>query len=300
MKRLQWLKIKIGIYTDPRMVRMLRQPNGEMYHLVLSVLRDFAGAINCGGWVYVTEKEPLTSKDLGHYLHRRTKTIDKALDCLEELEFISRTDTGSIQLLDWEDMQGCDKDQVRREQTRQRVANCRQRQQENKNIPPPTAMTDDTMASMPAETNTDVVNMDELDTDDTCTPAMPQENEACSSGEVQSLTADMQQQVASKMGTPPTNNQHWQERACIQKYQQHFGPIDAACAHLLLELEREWGAAPLSHALDIAYDNHVSSVKYIQAVLVNGNGKSKRKESRWYADEDLADHVDRLLRKASE
>jgi predicted phage replisome organizer len=279
MKRLQWLKIKVGFYSDPRMVRMLRQPNGETYHLVLSVLRDFAGAINRGGWVYVTEQEPLTSKDLGHYLHRRTKTMDKALDCLEELEFIRRTETGIIQLMDWDDMQGCDKEQVRREQTRQRVAKCRQRQKEDTEAPPTVSGGPDSSGMTEATTEPDIEVVD-IDTviEDTDSSDRSQDSE--DSSKDASSFATVQHHVASKMGTLPTRNQRWQERACLQKYQQYFGQIGAACAHRLLELERDWGTEALSNALDIAYDNHVPNVKYIQAVLVNGNGKSKRKESR--------------------
>lgn len=260
MKRLQWLKIKVGFYSDPRVVRMLRQSNGETYHLVLSVLRDFAGAINHGGWVYVTEQEPLTSTDLGHYLHRRTKTMEKALDCLEELEFIRRTDTGSIQLLDWEDMQGCDKDQARREQTRQRVAKCRRRQREiTELLPPPAAALDGVKA--PA-IDSEAAGMDQAanDTED-------------------AGISDVPPLVTNRVAVT-VSPARWQDHACIQQYRQYFGQIGADCAHQLLELERYWGAGSLSNAIDIAYEHHAPHVKYIQAVLVNGNGTSQRKESK--------------------
>lgn len=292
MKQLQWMKINVGLYSDPRMVRMLRQPHGELYHLVLFVLRDFAGAINRNGQVYITTQEPLTAKDLAHYLHRRVATMDKALDVLEELEFISRDENGIIQIVDWDDLQGCDKDQLRREQTRQRVSRYRQRQkeeQQEENVSPAAGQQEETvLEEVPANVPEEV-----LPADDDGNRDVPADDTATAVTVREALPAEI-------CGMPGSNSPSWRDHECIRTYEAYFGTIGASCAQRLLALEQDWGEPALLQAMGIAADKGISNVKYIQAILVNSNGRVERKEKSIFGNETIDEHVDRMLREANE
>jgi hypothetical protein len=56
----------------------------------------------------------------------------------------------------------------------------------------------------------------------------------------------------------------------------------------------------LLQAMEIAADKGISNVKYIQAILVNSNGRVERKEKNEYGSQDNAAIVDELLRQADE
>lgn len=130
MRQLSWLKTKVGLFQDPRMIYLLSQPNGDTYFVVWFYLKDLAGMIHDNGLVYVSAKEPMTTALIAKALHRRKGCIEKALDVLERLDLIQRDEAGIIQLLVWDDIQDYQKDERRRQQTRQRVARCRARKKE--------------------------------------------------------------------------------------------------------------------------------------------------------------------------
>ena len=130
MKQLSWLKTKVGLFQDPRIMYLLSQPNGDTYFVLWFFLKDLAGSLNDNGLVYVSASEPMTTALIAKAIHRRKAFVEKALDVLERIDLIQRDETGIMQLLVWDDIQDYQKDEQRRQQTRQRVARCRARQKE--------------------------------------------------------------------------------------------------------------------------------------------------------------------------
>ncbi len=130
MKQLMWIKTKIGLFSDPRVLAMIGQRGGETYFLIWCLLKDFAGSLNQGGCVRLSSTAPLTSSHIAGFIGRRRSTVEAALDFLEELEFIRRGEDGSLYLTDWDDMQDFDKMQQRREACRRRVARHRLRRRD--------------------------------------------------------------------------------------------------------------------------------------------------------------------------
>lgn len=127
MKQLRWMKTKVGLFGDPKVMAMLGQRHGEVYFVVWFLVRDIAGTVNCGGYACLSETMPLTSAYIARVLHRRRDVIEKALDFLEQMDLICRDEAGHIRLADWEEMQDFDKEEHRREQTRCRVARFRRK-----------------------------------------------------------------------------------------------------------------------------------------------------------------------------
>ena len=130
MKKLQWIKTKVGIFDDPKVRYMLHQPNGDSYVMVWFMLKDLAATINDHGLIYLSKKKAFDVGTLAYQLGRRRKFMEKALSIYEELELISRDEEGFITITTWADDQSGDRLDKIREQTRSRVAAYRQRQKD--------------------------------------------------------------------------------------------------------------------------------------------------------------------------
>ena len=131
MKKLQWLKTKTGLFSDPRILFLMNQPNGDSYIVLWFFLKDMAGTINDNGFVYVSGREAMTTQLIAKCLHRRRPFIEKGLALLEKLELIERDENGLIRIAIWDELQDFQRDEKRREQTRERVQRYRERQRQS-------------------------------------------------------------------------------------------------------------------------------------------------------------------------
>lgn len=64
MKKLQWLKTRTGLFSDPRILCLMNQANGDSYIVLWFFLKDMAGTINDNGLVYVSGQEAMTRSSL--------------------------------------------------------------------------------------------------------------------------------------------------------------------------------------------------------------------------------------------
>lgn len=271
MKRLSWLKTKVGLFQDPRIMYMLSQPNGDTYVVLWFFLKDLAGAINDNGLVYVSAQEPMTTSLIAKAMHRRKAFIEKALDVLEQLDLIQRDEMGMIQLLVWDDIQDYQKDEHRRQQTRQRVARCRAKQKERQEK-------QQEPASETASATKSVM------------PVPPQEKNVPAETVSAHSVSDLPQAKPE-----PTDT------TVISYYIQRFGQVNSLMGQRLLELADDWGIEPVCKAIDIARDNGANNINYIQAVLVNSNGQPQRKENPYAKRErEFDEYFDEMLRKSKE
>lgn len=125
MKKLQWLKRDV-ISQDVKMTYLIRQ--GDSYYVIWCQLQDLAAMKHDDGKIYISQHIPMDIEMIAKEIHRPKKQIAKALDILEQLDLISRTEEGGIQLLNWDDIQDYDRQAKQREQNRQRVARHREKQ----------------------------------------------------------------------------------------------------------------------------------------------------------------------------
>jgi predicted phage replisome organizer len=148
MRRLKWIKLQLDMFNDLRIQSIRKLRKGSEYVLLLLQLKLLAASIDDQGYIYLTKEMPATVDVLAGYFSTTKPFMAKALDLFEQYDFISRDDKGMIRVLSWDEDQSCDKDQHRREQTRQRVANYRQRRAQEK-------MEQAAPASSPEEAATD-------------------------------------------------------------------------------------------------------------------------------------------------
>jgi predicted phage replisome organizer len=91
------------------------------------MLLAMAGKCNAGGMIYITESVPFTEEDLADGLDFDLNTVKLALTAFRELDMIATTEDGFISVLGWEEYQNTDRLAEIREQTRKRVAKCREK-----------------------------------------------------------------------------------------------------------------------------------------------------------------------------
>ena len=126
MGEVQWIKIYIDMFDKRKIKKVRRLPAGNDLLLIWIMLLAMAGKCNAGGMIYITESVPYTEDDLADELDFDVNTIRLALKAFEELDMIDTTPEGFINVIGWEEHQNVDKLAEIREQTRKRVAKCRE------------------------------------------------------------------------------------------------------------------------------------------------------------------------------
>ena len=264
MKKLQWLKTRTGLFSDPRILCLMNQSNGDSYIVLWFFLKDMAGTVNDNGLVYVSGQEAMTTQLIAKCLHRRRPFIEKGLDLLEKLELIERDGKGIIRIAIWEELQDFQRDEKKREQTKERVRRYRERQRQSQ-------LEDSSVDAAPV-----VMEMAEIDEN------LPTAEET--------LAYD---------GEPVTTPKVMRDYASVKKYQELFGPMQGEFAQQLIELEKMWGSEESCIAIELAHDNGVNNIKYIQAILKNSNGHPMKKEDAYERRQrECYEHIDAVLREA--
>ena len=130
MKALRWFQTKVGLFQDPRMMYLLSQPHGDSYFVIWFYLKDLAGMINDDGYIYVSEGQAMPTELLARQLRRRKAFVERVLDVFEQIDLISRDETGLIRIVPWDEIQSFSRDEKKRSDARDRMRRYRQRQRE--------------------------------------------------------------------------------------------------------------------------------------------------------------------------
>ncbi|MFV0617799.1 phage replisome organizer N-terminal domain-containing protein [Megasphaera sp. WILCCON 0056] len=264
MKKLQWLKTRTGLFSDPRILYLMNQANGDSYIVLWFFLKDMAGTVNDNGFVYVSGREATTTQLIAKCLHRRRPFIEKGLALLEKVELIERDASGLIHIAIWDELQDFQRDEKKREQTRERVQRYRERQRQSQSE-------DKSMDAAPVVTET------------AASDEMP-------------VTAE---EAPAYDGEPVTTPKVMRDYASVQKYQKLFGPMQGEFAQQLIDLEKLWGSEATCIAIELAHENGVNNIKYIQAILKNSNGRPMKKEDAYARNQrEYYEHLDAVLHEA--
>jgi len=275
MKKLQWLKTRTGLFSDPRILFLMNQSNGDSYIVLWFFLKDMAGTINDNGYVYVSGREAMTTQLIAKCLHRRRPFIEKGLALLEKVELIERDASGLIRIAVWDELQDFQRDEKKREQTRERVQRYRERQRQSQSE-------DKSMDAAPVVTET--MNL----------PKEPAKAAVTSDGNPPAA-----EETPVYDGEPVTTPKAMRDYAAVRKYQELFGPMQGDFAKKLIDLEKMWGSEATCIAIELAHENKVNNIKYIQAILKNSNGRPMRKEDEYERKQrECYEHIDAVLREA--
>ena len=151
MKALRWFQTKVGLFQDPRMMFLLSQPHGDSYFVIWFYLKDLAGMINDDGYIYVSERQVMPTELLARQLRRRKAFVERVLDVFEQIDLISRDETGLIRIVPWDEIQSFSRDEKKRSDARDRMRRYRQRQREEQANVAACASHNEMPGRMPAE-----------------------------------------------------------------------------------------------------------------------------------------------------
>lgn len=151
MKALRWFQTKVGLFQDPRMMFLLNQPHGDSYFVIWFYLKDLAGTINDDGYIYVSERQAMPTELLARQLRRRKAFVERVLDVFEQIDLISRDETGLIRIVPWDEIQSFSRDEKKRSDARDRMRRYRQRQREEQANVAACASHNEMPGRMPAE-----------------------------------------------------------------------------------------------------------------------------------------------------
>ena len=126
MAEVKWIKLTTDMFDNRKIRHLRRLPEGNNIVLIWVMLLTMAGRCNSGGMIFLTENIPYSPKMLADELDFEETTVALALKALEQLDMIV-TDDGFFSIVGWEEYQNTDKLAEIREQTRKRVAKCREK-----------------------------------------------------------------------------------------------------------------------------------------------------------------------------
>ena len=314
MKKLQWLKTKVGLFLDPRILYLMNLPNGDSYIVLWFFLKDMAGMVNDDGKIYVSETEPLTTQLIAKSLHRRQPFIENGLRALEQVDLIERDEKGLIRILIWDELQSFHRDERRREQTNERVRRYRERQRlaQGSDAQQEGLLEERPISETSGETLTEASGQDSIESCQEKALALPidalvEESvvaEKAGDMPLEELPASDEEEASQKelktlTGEAVTTPKAVTGYASVQTYQNLFGPMQGEFAHRLITLENMWGSEPTCTAIEMAYENKVNNINYIAAILKNSNGRpmrGKRKEDKYNGYPTFEAYVDGVLR----
>ena len=306
MNKLQWLKTKVGLFLDPRILYLMNLPNGDSYIVLWFFLKDMAGMVNDDGKIYVSEHEPLTTQLIAKSLHRRQPFIENGLRALEQVDLIERDEKGLIRIVIWDELQSFHRDERRREQTNERVRRYRERQRlAQEEEAQQESFQEESLIAEPSEEDRPdtpeeepvALPIDELVEESVVAEKageMPlEELPASNEGE------ESQKEPKALTGEAVTTPKAVTGYASVQTYQNLFGPMQGEFAHRLITLENMWGSDPTCTAIEMAHENKVNNINYIAAILKNSNGRpmrGKRKEDKYNGYANFDEYIDGVLR----
>ena len=305
MKKLQWLKTKVGLFLDPRILYLMNLPNGDSYIVLWFFLKDMAGMVNDEGKIYVSETEPLTTQLIAKSLHRRQPFIENGLKALEQVDLIERDEKGLIRIVIWDELQSFHRDERRREQTNERVRRYRERQRlaqeeaSQEGLPEKSLIVEPSGEDHPdtPEEEPLALPIDELVEESVVAEKagdMPQK-EIPNTDEGEEFQREPERLTGEVVTTPNAVKGY----ASVRTYQNLFGPMQGDFAHRLITLENMWGSEPTCTVIEMAYENKVNNINYIAAILKNSNGRpmrGKRKEDKYNGYPNFEAYVDGVLR----
>lgn len=122
----KWVKLTTDMFDNRKIKHLRRLPDGNNIVLIWVMLLTMAGRCNSNGMIFLTENIPYTPKMLADELDFEENTVILALQALENLDMIM-TDGKYFSIAGWEEYQNVEGMDKIREQTRERVARCRER-----------------------------------------------------------------------------------------------------------------------------------------------------------------------------
>ena len=127
MAAVKWIKLNTDMFDNAKIKYLRTLPEGDKIVLIWVMLLAKAGKCNSNGYIFLTENIPYTQDMLAAEFDFEITTIQLALNSLMRLGMIN-LDESNLCITGWEEHQNIEGLDKIREQTRKRVAKCREKQ----------------------------------------------------------------------------------------------------------------------------------------------------------------------------
>ncbi len=132
MGEVLWIKLSTRFFDDVRVKFLESLPDRDTLIYIYVRLLVQAGCCNAGGYVFLTERIPLSAEMLANIFCRPLNTVKLALQTFQELEMLSIEETGAIKIMGWEEQQNLVGLERIKEINRQRAREYRKRLHDEK------------------------------------------------------------------------------------------------------------------------------------------------------------------------
>lgn len=122
----KWLKLMNNMFEDDKISYIESLPDGDTILIIWIKILCLASKSNTDGSLMITDELPYTPALLAHKFNKTTVQVEYALSIMQKLEMIEIVDD-VIYVSNWIKYQSVDELAKIREQTRLRVAKCRER-----------------------------------------------------------------------------------------------------------------------------------------------------------------------------
>jgi len=127
MSDVKWIKIVTDIFDDEKILLIEAMPESDAMIVIWFKILCLAGKQNNGGVLMLNDRMPYTDEMLSTIFRRSISTVRLALGTFQQLDMIEIV-SGAVTIPNWEKHQSLDKLERVREQTRERVAEHRNKQ----------------------------------------------------------------------------------------------------------------------------------------------------------------------------
>ncbi len=127
MADVKWIRINTDMFDNSKIKYLRTLPEGNNIILIWVMLLAKAGKCNSNGYIFLTENIPYTPEILAAEFDFEISIINLALGALSRLNMILQSEE-TLFITGWEEHQNVEGLEKIREQTRRRVAKCREKQ----------------------------------------------------------------------------------------------------------------------------------------------------------------------------
>lgn len=132
MAEITWVKLKTDMFDNEKIKLIESLPESDSILIIWIKLIAYAGKINSGGYIMLTENIPMNIEELATIFGRPLNTVRLALNTFERYGMIIKSENGAIKIKNWENHQNIDGMERIKLQNRERKRRQREREKQKK------------------------------------------------------------------------------------------------------------------------------------------------------------------------
>lgn len=135
MADITWVKLKTDMFDNEKIKLIEALPDSDTILIIWIKLIAYAGKVNAGGYIMLTENIPMNEEELATIFNRPLNTVRLALNTFERYGMITKSDEGAIKIANWEIHQNIDGMERVRQLNAARVRKHREKKKKQNTIP---------------------------------------------------------------------------------------------------------------------------------------------------------------------